>query len=53
MNTELQNAQEELIKGNVRRHRASGRAQAAQENLQKKEDLLRSLQSMTKKDLTR
>jgi chemotaxis protein MotB len=41
---ELQNAQEELLKGNVREtQKILKELQAAQENLQKKEDLLRQL----------
>jgi chemotaxis protein MotB len=42
---ELQNAQEELIKGNVKEtQKLLAELQAAQENLQKKEDLLRQLE---------
>ncbi len=42
--TELQNAQEDLIKGNVKEtQKLLTELQAAQENLQKKEDLLRNL----------
>jgi chemotaxis protein MotB len=42
--TELQNAQEDLIKGNVKEtQKLLTELQAAQENLQKKEDLLRQL----------
>lgn len=41
---ELQNAQEDLVRGNVKEtQRLLGELQAAQENLQKKEDLLRQL----------
>ena len=41
---ELQNAQEDLIRGNVKEtQRLLAELQAAQENLQKKEDLLRQL----------
>jgi chemotaxis protein MotB len=43
--TELQNAQEDLIKGNVKEtQKLLAELQAAQENLQKKEDLLRQLE---------
>ena len=43
--TELQNAQEDLIKGNVKEtQRLLAELQAAQANLQKKEDLLRQLE---------
>ena len=43
--TELQNAQEDLIKGNVKEtQKLLTELQAAQENLQKKEDLLRQLE---------
>ncbi len=43
--TNLQNAQEDLIKGNVKEtQRLLAELQAAQENLQKKEDLLRQLE---------
>jgi chemotaxis protein MotB len=42
---ELQNAQEDLIKGNVKEtQKLLAELQAAQENLQKKEDLLRQLE---------
>jgi len=42
---DLQNAQEDLIKGNVNEtHKLLAELQAAQENLQKKEDLLRQLE---------
>lgn len=42
--SELQNAQEDLIKGNVREtQKLLSELQAAQDNLQKKEDLLRQL----------
>jgi len=42
--TDLQNAQEELIRGNVKEtQKLLSELQAAQENLQKKEDLLRQL----------
>jgi chemotaxis protein MotB len=42
---ELQNAQEDLIKGNVKEtQKLLSELQAAQENLQKKEDLLRQLE---------
>jgi chemotaxis protein MotB len=42
--TELQNAQEDLIKGNVKEtQKLLSELQTAQENLQKKEDLLRQL----------
>ncbi len=42
---DLQNAQEDLIKGNVKEtQKLLGELQAAQENLQKKEDLLRQLE---------
>jgi chemotaxis protein MotB len=42
--TDLQNAQEELIRGNVKEtQKLLAELQAAQENLQKKEDLLRQL----------
>jgi chemotaxis protein MotB len=42
--SELQNAQEDLIRGNVKEtQRLLSELQAAQENLQKKEDLLRQL----------
>jgi chemotaxis protein MotB len=42
--TELQNAQEDLVKGNVKEtQKLLSELQAAQENLQKKEDLLRQL----------
>ncbi len=44
--TELQNAQEDLIKGNVKEtQRLLAELSAAQENLQKKEDLLSQAQS--------
>ncbi len=43
--TELQNAQEDLIRGNVKEtQKLLAELQAAQENLQKKEDLLRQLE---------
>lgn len=43
--TELQNAQEDLIKGNVKEtQKLLAELQAAQSNLQKKEDLLRQLE---------
>ena len=43
--TELQNAQEDLIKGNVKEtQKLLTELQAAQANLQKKEDLLRQLE---------
>ena len=43
--TELQNAQEDLIKGNVKEtQKLLSELQTAQENLQKKEDLLRQLE---------
>lgn len=43
--TELQNAQEDLVKGNVKEtQKLLNELQAAQENLQKKEDLLRQLE---------
>jgi chemotaxis protein MotB len=43
--SELQNAQEDLIKGNVKEtQKLLSELQAAQENLQKKEDLLRQLE---------
>jgi chemotaxis protein MotB len=43
--TELQNAQEDLIRGNVKEtQKLLTELQAAQENLQKKEDLLRQLE---------
>ena len=43
--TELQNAQDDLIKGNVREtQRLLSELQAAQENLKKKEELLRQLE---------
>jgi chemotaxis protein MotB len=42
--TEIQNAQEDLVKGNVKEtQKLLAELQAAQENLQKKEDLLRQL----------
>jgi chemotaxis protein MotB len=42
--TELQNAQDDLVKGNVKEtQKLLAELQAAQENLQKKEDLLRQL----------
>lgn len=43
--TELQNAQEDLVRGNVKEtQKLLSELQAAQENLQKKEDLLRQLE---------